>query len=228
MGTAFSNTWLLEDPAQGHRFLIDTGHALERLPLLAALWKSGVRAPGDLTAVLLTHRHSDHAGNAAWIRKHFGAPVFCQERDAVILRGDKPAQPLKRANTVFYKKWLCEAEDHRPAVSEVDDVFSEGSWRWGFRVTSVPGHTEGSVMIHHERTKTLFCGDSILVGFPLARKSKTLRFADPDFSEEPTVALRSVRKYLQELPPTEILCSGHGPAVDEQAFQKLKKLGEER
>lgn len=224
IGTVASNVWLLELPTQGKRVLIDTGHSLERIGLLGALWKAGVRMKGDLHGVLLTHRHSDHAGNAAWLRKHFGAPVFCQEKDAAYLQGTKTPSALQRGVAPFYKEWLCGLEDKYPATTEVDDVFTEGLWKWDLRVHSVPGHTEGSVMIHHEKTATLFSGDSILVGFPGNRKSKTLRIADPDFSEEPEGALRSVKRYLQNLPPTEILCSGHGPIMDEQTFQKLKKL----
>jgi glyoxylase-like metal-dependent hydrolase (beta-lactamase superfamily II) len=222
--SGISNVWLFQNPADGKRFLIDTGHSLERLPLLASLWRLGIRMPGDLAGILLTHRHSDHAGNAAWMRKQFGAPVFCHEHDARILRGEKPAPLLKRGTAPFFKEWLCGMEDERPAFVEVDDVFSDGLWKWGLRITSVPGHTEGSVMIHHEGTATLFSGDSILVGSPLNRRSKKLRMADPHFSDEPETAQRSIRRYLQALPPTEILCSGHGPVVDEQAFMRLKKL----
>jgi glyoxylase-like metal-dependent hydrolase (beta-lactamase superfamily II) len=224
IGSGFSNVWLFQSPDDGKRFLIDTGHAFERLPLLAALWKAGVRMPGDLTAILLTHRHSDHAGNAAWMRKQFGAPVFCHEQDARILRGEKCAPALQRGTAPFLKEWLCGIEDRRPAFVDVDDVYTEGLWKWGFRITSVPGHTDGSVMIHHEKTATLFSGDSILVGAPFNRSSKKLRLADPHFSDDPETAQRSIRRFLQTLPPTEILCSGHGPLVDEQTFAKLKKL----
>lgn len=224
VGSGVANVWLFHNPTDGKKFLIDTGHALERLPLLAALWKAGIRMPGDLAGILLTHRHSDHAGNAAWMRKQFGAPVFCHENDAKILRGDKCAPPLQKGTAPLFKNWLCGFEDRRPAFVDVDDVFSDGLWKWGLRITSVPGHTDGSVMIHHEPTGTLFTGDSIIVGAPFRRKSKKLYMADPHFSDDPETATRSIRRYLQHLPPTEIICSGHGPAVDEQAFAKLKKL----
>jgi glyoxylase-like metal-dependent hydrolase (beta-lactamase superfamily II) len=224
IGSGVSNVWLFQNPTDGKKVLIDTGHAIERLPLLASLWQLGVRMPGDLSAILLTHRHSDHAGNAAWMRKQFGAPVFCHEQDAKILRGEKLAQPLQRGTAPWIKNWLCGIEDRRPAYVDVDDVFQDGLWKWGLRITSVPGHTDGSVMIHHEPTATLFSGDSILVGTPFNRKAKKLCMADPHFSEEPETAHRSIRRYLQNLPPTEILCSGHGPVVDEQTFMKLKKL----
>lgn len=223
-GTKIANVWLHQDRA-GNKFLIDTGHPVERIFLLAQLWQAGIRMKGDLTGILLTHRHSDHAGNAAWLRHHFGARVYCHQNDADILTGRRIPPGLCGDTGAFYKKWLCRIEDRLPAATEVDDVYAEGSWKWGFRVVSTPGHTEGSVMLYHEPTATLYSGDSILVGYPLYRRARQLRLADPAFSVEPAMAHRSTRRFLNELPPVEIICSGHGPAVDERAFQKLQKLG---
>jgi glyoxylase-like metal-dependent hydrolase (beta-lactamase superfamily II) len=219
-----SNIWLLED-SMNRKFLVDTGHPVERLPLLASLWKLGIRRPGDLTAVLLTHRHSDHAGNAAWLRRQFGARVICHADDARILSGEKPAPPLKRGVGRFYDEWLCGLEDKYPAVCEVDETYETGaSWKWGFRVVPVPGHTEGSVMLYHEPTATLFSGDAILVGFPLYRSARSLRLAIPAYSLDIESCHRAVRRFLKELPPTEVLCSGHGPALTDAPRQRLLKL----
>ena len=66
-GLIVSNVWVL-DGGPGDRWIIDTGHPLERLTVLAGLRYAGF-APSDFTGVLLTHRHSDHAGNAAFLRK---------------------------------------------------------------------------------------------------------------------------------------------------------------
>jgi glyoxylase-like metal-dependent hydrolase (beta-lactamase superfamily II) len=230
-GTRIANVWLLED-SSGRKFLIDTGHPIERLPLIKQLWSMGVRMPGDLTAILLTHRHSDHAGNAAWLRKRFGARVICHENDAAVLSGKHSAPPLCRdAHTQltqgkqrFYERWLSAYEDHAPALCEVDELYDEGAWKWGFKVVPVPGHTEGSVMLYHEPTATLFSGDAILVGLPFMRRSKNLRLAEPGFSQDAESCHLAVRRYLKHLPRTEILCSGHGPVVDEGVTAKLLKL----
>src|SRR5208283_3860096 len=93
--TRIANIWLLED-SSGRKFLIDSGHPIERPALLANLWMAGIRSPGELTAILLTHRHSDHAGNAAWLRKRYGARVICHEYDAAALSGRVSAPPLVR------------------------------------------------------------------------------------------------------------------------------------
>lgn len=246
--TKIANIWLLED-SSGHKFLIDSGHPIERPTLLANLWMAGVRSPGDLTAILLTHRHSDHAGNAAWLRKRFGARVICHENDAGPLSGRVSPPPLVRKDTEalslygkqrIHERLLCAYEDRAPALCEVDELYEEGAWKWGFRIVPVPGHTEGSVMLYHEPSRTLFSGDAILVGSPLARaanvlgpkiigkriadQGKKLRLADAGFSQDAPSCHLAVRRFLRHLPPVEVLCSGHGPVLDEATQARLEKL----
>lgn len=241
--TRIANVWVLEDPS-GRKFLVDTGHPIERPSLLADLWMAGIRAPGDLTAVLLTHRHSDHAGNAAWLRKRFGARVICHEFDAAALSGKVTAPALLRKDPVergefgrqrLHERLLCAYQDQAPAICEVDELYDEGAWKWGFRVVPVPGHTEGSVMLYHEPTRTLFSGDAILSGYPILRNVKLpfglgspdwkgLRLADPGFSDDAASCHLAVQRYLRHLPPVDVLCSGHGPAVDQGAQAQLLRL----
>ncbi|MEZ0228896.1 MAG: MBL fold metallo-hydrolase, partial [Planctomycetota bacterium] len=96
-----SNVWLFETGSG--RFLIDTGHPVERPALLVELWRAGVRRPGDLDGVILTHRHSDHAGNAAWLRERFRCPVICHAADAPLLAGKERPAPLARRIGWFYE-----------------------------------------------------------------------------------------------------------------------------
>lgn len=223
-----SNVWLLSD-GEGKRFLVDTGHFLERPVLLASLWRAGIRRPGDLAAVLLTHRHSDHAGNAAWLRERFRCPVVCHEADAPALGGKTVPPRLGRWRAWLnplsvHEAVLCRFEDRLPARCEVDETFGHGAWRHGFSVAHVPGHTEGSVMLHHGPSETLFSGDAILAGLPPLRCVEWLRLAVPGFSLDVATCHDHVRRYLEKLPPTSALCSGHGPPVLLDAHEKLARL----
>lgn len=220
-----SNVWLLED-AMGRRFLVDTGHFAERYTLLLHLWLAGVRRQGDLTAILLTHRHSDHAGNAAWLRKRFDCPVICHEHDRAFLTGECRPCSLARGQAPWVQEFLCYFEDWIPARSPVDEVYEEGGWKWGFQVVPVPGHTEGSVMLFHEPSATLFSGDAIIAGPPPLRSIESFRLAFPGFSLEADRCHAAVREYLRELPKTEAVCSGHGPAVLKDSHRKLMMLAE--
>jgi glyoxylase-like metal-dependent hydrolase (beta-lactamase superfamily II) len=217
-----SNVWLLRG-ADGKQFLVDTGYPLERPMLLLSLWRAGVRRPGDLAGVLLTHRHSDHAGNAAWLRRRFACPVVCHEDDAPALSGKCPPARLSRRRAPLHDEILCRIEDRLPARCEVDEVYREGAWRHGFAVVHVPGHTEGSVMLYHEPTETLFSGDAILAGPPPLRCIEWLRLAVKSYSLDVALCHARVKSYLGALPPIQTLCSGHGPPVA-RAHEKLLRL----
>jgi len=160
-----SNVWIFE-ASSGMRFLVDTGHWIERRILLLNLWRYGIRRKGDLQGIILTHRHSDHAGNAAYIRQKFDCPIYCHEKDAPILAGQQIPEPMIRQgmNPIF--KFICAFEDRWPSQFKVDDVFSEGQWKFGLTMIPTPGHTEGASMFFHESTKTLFTGDSISASIP--------------------------------------------------------------
>ena len=218
-----SNVWLLEAP-DGKRFLVDSGHPFERAALRFALWRAGVRERGDLAGLLLTHRHSDHAGNARWLRDAFDCPVICHAADAAVLSGQSPPPPLSRRGARLHEEILCRFEDRWPARSPVDEVYAEGTWRDGFRVIPVPGHTDGSVLLHHEPTATLFSGDAILTGIPPMRFFERIRLAQRGFTYDADACHARVKTFLEVLPPTESIAGGHGPLIAKDAQAKLQRL----
>ncbi len=218
-----SNVWLLQTRS-GERFVIDSGHPVERLTLRWELWRAGVRGPGDLDAVILTHRHSDHAGNAAWLRRTFDCPVICHEDDAPYLTEDCPRPIMAEPQVPFWARILCHIEDHFPARVPVDETFADGLWKHGLRVFHAPGHTDGSVLIHHEDTGILFSGDNILTGPPPFRFIERLNLAYDEFSADARRAHASVRAVIDDFPPVATLCSGHGPCVTDFVDQKIRAL----
>jgi glyoxylase-like metal-dependent hydrolase (beta-lactamase superfamily II) len=222
-GVKIANSWLLTDPS-GRRFLVDTGYFTDRPALRIHLWLAGIRRTGDLTAVLLTHRHSDHAANAAWLRKTYDCPVICHENDAPFLNGEKNPPKMAIGKAPLYQEWLNYFEDTYPAKSTIDEVYSDGKWKWGFRIVPAPGHTEGSVLLYHEPTHTLFSGDNILAGLPPLRAIEHLSLSAPGFSQDTLKCDRHVRDFLKVLPPVKTLCSGHGPIVTKNTHSKLKCL----
>jgi glyoxylase-like metal-dependent hydrolase (beta-lactamase superfamily II) len=217
-----ANAWLLSD-AEGRRFLIDTGHRLERQALAMSLRRAGVQR-GGLTAVLLTHRHSDHAGNAAWLRSELSCPVICHAADAATLSGHEPRPRLAGRGLGAIHDALCRVEDAFPARSPVDDVYDEGSWRWGFEVIPVAGHTAGSALLLHEPSGTLFTGDAILAGAPVQRLHTRLSLAIPAYSVDVRACHRATLAFLAEQRPLRTLCAGHGPQVSQRLPELLDRL----
>jgi glyoxylase-like metal-dependent hydrolase (beta-lactamase superfamily II) len=218
-----SNVWLLED-GFGRRFVVDTGHMLERYTLKKSLWDAGIRAKGDVTAILLTHRHSDHAGNAGYLRELLDAPVVCHQDDAPFLDGTAAPARLARGGANLYEEALSHVEDTFPARSTVDEAVAEGAWKHGLRFHHVPGHTDGSVLIHHEPTGTLFSGDAILTGIPAIPLLEKLRLAVPGFSLDVERCHARVREVVAQLPAVTAVAAGHGPAVLREATRKLARL----
>lgn len=222
-GVKISNVWLFED-APGHRFLIDTGHTLERRALRRALHQAGVRGRGDLTAVLLTHRHSDHAGNAAWLRETFDVPIYAHEADAAYLSGDKTAPALATRNKPLWARRICALEDRFPSRVPIDEVYADGPWKHDLEIYHAPGHTEGSVMLHHGPSATLFSGDVLLAGLATLRPFERIALADPNFSDDAARCHQLVREHLRRMPHSAVLASGHGPAVVDEVARKLRGL----
>ena len=213
-----SNVWLLMD--HSGTWLVDTGHRLERALLLRAL-----RGVDRLAGILLTHRHSDHAGNAAFLRDRFRCPVVCHAADAPYLTGTATPPRLARGRASFPSEVLCRIEDRWPARSPVDEVVEAGRWRGDWEVVHAPGHTEGSSLLFHGPTGTLFSGDAILAGPPPLRAIERLRLAIPAFTPDPDTCHAQVRAWIATLPPVEALCAGHGPPVTRDVLAKMRRLG---
>ena len=77
--------------------IVDTGVPGSAPKVLAALAREGI-APRDVSLILITHRHMDHIGSAAELKRATGAPVAVHALDAEWLRqgegGPRPATGL--------------------------------------------------------------------------------------------------------------------------------------
>ncbi|MDP8223679.1 MAG: MBL fold metallo-hydrolase [Candidatus Lernaella stagnicola] len=219
----FSNVWLFAD-SKNRRFLIDTGDAAERWLLRRCLKRAGITQPGDITAVLLTHWHRDHAGNAAWLRETYGCPVICHENDAPYLEATAAPEPLTGLKAPVWARVGHLLQDLYPARCVVDETFRAGPWKWGFEIIHTPGHTPGTVMFYHRPTATLFSGDAILTGTTPFRLGEIVGLAVPEFSPHLDECHAATRQYVKIAPEIKRLCAGHGPLVEGDINAKLRAL----
>jgi glyoxylase-like metal-dependent hydrolase (beta-lactamase superfamily II) len=94
------------------------------------------------------------------------------------------------------------------ALGNGDEVF-------GLRVVETPGHTPGHLAVFDADTGVLVAGDALT-------NTDGLAGSNPQFTEDKTAAVTSVRK-LADLAPKTILV-GHGGPVTDDAAAALNKL----
>ena len=138
--------------------LIDTGLFGEPWRIRRLMNRLGLK-PTSLKAILLTHGHLDHAGNAAWAKQWAGAKICAHPAEQMHLNGRFPYQGVSR--------WCGRLEavgrmfsGHRPVA--IDVALNDGQilpfWG-GLRVVHLPGHTAGHCGFFSERHRVLFSGD---------------------------------------------------------------------
>lgn len=144
----YANVYLLSTPAG--RLLVDSG-ALSHAPRFAQLLRAF-----RPDALLLTHAHVDHAGNA-FLAARAGVPVLAHPLEHPALLGQSHDLPypagfpgLGRVISRAHPK-LRSVQAARPG----EDVL-------GWRVVHLPGHTPGQVGLL--RDGVLIAGDAVVGG----------------------------------------------------------------
>ncbi len=223
LGTIVGNAWLVVDD-DGARTVVDCGHRAERALLVAGLARHGITASGDLDLVLLTHRHCDHAGNAAWLRERFDCAVACHLADRAALEG--AARPLRLAGRGAppVHDALCRFEDSFPARTVVDHTLADGQDERGFDVVHVGGHTDGSVLFLHRASATLFTGDALVTGPPVQRVVVRPRLAYRSYSDDADACRAATVRYLRARPRVARVCGGHGPMITTRVDARLDRI----
>jgi hydroxyacylglutathione hydrolase len=131
------------------RMLVDTGRRAGQKDLVEALAAQGVES---LDAVILTHTHFDHAENAAFLQRQYGAQIVVHKTEAEYLkRGESPLP----AGTFFFTEAIVRlasvvtraAPGYDPCrpdvvIDDTCDLVIPGC-----HLLSTPGHSPGSMSV---------------------------------------------------------------------------------
>ncbi|MCW4049974.1 MAG: MBL fold metallo-hydrolase [Candidatus Bathyarchaeota archaeon] len=117
--------------------VIDTGVGNRTNPVWPQLEELGIK-PENVSKVILTHAHHDHAMGAFIILERASPKIYVHEKDTQYI--------AYRFGELLVK------------VNEGDIIETE---LWPLEVYWTPGHTSGSMCLYNKEKKILFSGDTV-------------------------------------------------------------------
>lgn len=140
------NIFLVEEG--GKLTLIDTGYKDSEQQILDAVRALG-KQPSDITNIVVTHCHPDHAGSLAALQQQLQVPVWMHHADAEVVRGNTPMVRSTPApgllNRLLYNIFIKSVPAYVPFTS-VDHEVKDGDQlpvAGGLRALHTPGHSAG-------------------------------------------------------------------------------------
>ncbi|MGW6470325.1 MBL fold metallo-hydrolase [Streptomyces nigra] len=199
--------------------LIDTGYPGDRAALLASLAEVG-SAPEAVQAILITHAHTDHLGNAEYLRATYGTPVYLHEAEVPHARREFLHQV--GVGTVLRNGWrpgvlpwavhaLRSGGTAHVPVASPEPFPRSGPLDLPGRPVPVhtPGHTDGHSAYHLPQAGVVISGDALATGHPTSRIEGP-QLLPKMFDRERARALASLDVF--EKLDGDVLLPGHGPA----------------
>ena len=178
--------------------VVDSGIPGSAPKILAALAREGF-APSDASLILVTHRHVDHIGGAAALKRATGAPVAVHALDAEWLRrgegGPRPATgwPGRLFDLTGFP--ARRAEPCEPDLVIDGDFTLDGYGLPGGVVLHTPGHTSGSVSALLPDGDVL-AGDLAIGGILIGGITRLRHARKPPFEDDPIMVRRSLIQLL--------------------------------
>lgn len=186
-GPLATNAYLVTERNRGEAILIDAPHGVWE-DLAQILERENCR----LVALLITHGHWDHTGDAARIQ-NLGVPLYAHEADRVFI--EKPE---------VMGLFTIPGIELEPA--RLERVVEAGSrislLGTTIEVRHVPGHCPGNVLFYFPSLEAAFVGDALFNG-------GIGRYDLPGGSLQ--VLEHSIRSQIYTLPARTMVHPGHGP-----------------
>lgn len=207
--TAVVNAFVLEADVLT---VVDTGTPGGAGKVIKAIRGAG-HEPGDVGRILVTHRHADHASNAAELARLTGAEVHVSPADAPYFRDGTeqprpvPATPLGRVMVPYVKLALPWKLD----PMAVQETLVDGVMVGPFRVIGTPGHTAGHVSLLWVERGILFTADAA---------AHITSVGPHPAADDPERARESFKRLAQE--DFDVACFGHGRTIKANASRAFR------
>ena len=206
-------------------FLVDCGYQETFNELQVELKSKGIEVK-DLTGVIITHDDYDHLGGLHTLKQLNPAlKIYCgiDEKDSV--SGKIKSERLLQAEASLlsipdeYKAWALNFINKLKSVQryEVYTTFEDQEcFEKDILILHTPGHTKGHISLYHIHEKTLIAGDALVI------ENRELNIANPQFTLNLPLALKSVEK-IKNFKPQNIICY-HGGIMDKNINCELDRL----
>jgi glyoxylase-like metal-dependent hydrolase (beta-lactamase superfamily II) len=208
----FINSFAFVDD-DGQVTLVDCGIARAPRRIVDALAGIG-RTPADVTRIVLTHAHLDHAGGAHEMVQRTSAPgAEIHADDVPFALSGRNAPTATSTMGRLMSRGPATRFTPFPVVSELVDgqIIDVGG---GLRVVHTPGHTPGHVSLLHEASGVLITGDAI---FNMASRMRwPIAAACTSFRQNQQSA-----HMLGEL-EYDVAAFTHGPEIRDGAREKVR------
>ena len=215
------NLWLVAD--QGGCTIVDTGigNAATR-----ALWERHFAGIGEVSRVIVTHYHPDHAGNADWLCRRFGVPMWTTQGEyltAHAVRSSSAGYTSEAVLEVFRRNGLGEEKSRTMASMRGNNRYAElvpefphsyrriiegdrlrlGEHEWEAIVGH--GHAPEHLSLYSKALNTVIAGDMLL---STISTNVSVWSIDPE-GDPLRLFLDSLRRY-RELPEDVLVLPSHG------------------
>lgn len=209
----FVNGYILRDD-DGQVTLVDMGVTSSGGKVMAALASIG-SGPGDVTRLLLTHAHPDHAGGAAHVARETGRQFGIHEDDAASARaGTSPPRDSSLLLGRLFNRIGGGSFDPVP----VGETFTDGQvvpFAGGIEVVHTPGHSPGHAAYLLRESGVLITGDSIF-------NVRGLRWPIKAFCTDFRLTTQTAHR-LAELDYT-VAAFTHGPHLSDRPREHIRRF----
>ncbi len=187
------NTYAVFDPDTRECAIIDPGMSSdeERQAVERFLTNNNLQ----LTHIINTHLHIDHAIGNAWLKSKYNTPAYANEGDESL------GQRMELQAAAFGLPFDIKSVEIDHHLHQGDIIrIGNGS----LKVLHVPGHSKGSIGLYDEKDGFLISGDALFAG--------SIGRTDLPGGSMPEL-IGSIRERLLTLPPDTMVYPGHGPAT---------------